>query len=107
LIPAAGYQLREIFSEWHRRAVYQQFRQRPGRYRRTPLRENGPPGSSTSVLNNGTYKLGYKILSADHNTVVYSPPNNGLRYQFDRKPTGDVHNTFHPRSPARARMFIT
>jgi hypothetical protein len=27
---------------------------------------------------------------------VYSPPNNGLRYQFDHKPTGDVHNTFHP-----------
>ncbi|MGH7597656.1 MAG: FlgD immunoglobulin-like domain containing protein [bacterium] len=58
--------------------------------------KNGPPGSSTSVLNNGTYKLGYKILSADRSTVVYSPPNNGLRYQFDRKPTGDVHNTFHP-----------
>ncbi|MGH7455152.1 MAG: hypothetical protein ACRENG_27605, partial [bacterium] len=58
--------------------------------------KNGPPGSSASVLNNGTYKLGYKILSADRNTVVYSPPNNGLRYQFDRKPTGDVHNSFHP-----------
>lgn len=57
---------------------------------------NGPPGSSSSVLNNGTYKLGYKILSADRQTVVYSPPNNGLRYQFDRKPTADVHNTFHP-----------
>lgn len=56
---------------------------------------SGPPGSSSSVLNNGTYKLGYKILSANQQTVVYSPPNNGLRYQFDRKPTGDVHNTFH------------
>jgi len=57
---------------------------------------NGPPGSSSSVLNNGTYKLGYKILSADRKTIVFSPPNNGLRYQFDRKPTADVHNTFHP-----------
>ncbi|MDZ7288319.1 MAG: hypothetical protein ONB44_00095 [candidate division KSB1 bacterium] len=58
--------------------------------------KNGPPGSSASVLNNGTYKLGYKILSSDRKTVVYSPPNNGLRYQFDRKPTASVHNTFHP-----------
>jgi hypothetical protein len=57
---------------------------------------NGPPGSSSSVLNNGTYKLGYKILSADRKTVIFSPPNNGLRFQFDRKPTADVHNTFHP-----------
>jgi hypothetical protein len=57
---------------------------------------NGPPGSSSSVSNNGIYKLGYKILSADRNIVVFSPPNNGLRFQFDRKPTADVHNTFHP-----------
>jgi hypothetical protein len=58
--------------------------------------KNGPPASASAVLNNGTYKLGYKILSADRKTVVFSPPNNGLRYQFDRKPTADVHNTFHP-----------
>ena len=57
---------------------------------------NGPPGSSSAVFNNGTYKLGYKILSADRQTVIFSPPNNGLRFQFDRKPTVDVHNTFHP-----------
>lgn len=59
------------------------------------LERNGPPGSSSSILNNGTYKLGYKILTADRRTVVFSPPNNGLRFQFDRKPTADVHNTFH------------
>lgn len=57
---------------------------------------SGPPGSSSSQLNNGVYKLGYKILSADRRTVVYSPPNNGLRFQFDRKPLADVHYTFHP-----------
>ncbi|MCG3121252.1 MAG: hypothetical protein ALAOOOJD_04259 [bacterium] len=57
---------------------------------------NAPPGSSASVLNNGTYKLGYKIFLADRQTVAYAPPNNGLRYQFDRKPAADVHNTFHP-----------
>ncbi len=57
---------------------------------------SGPPGSSGSQLNNGIYKLGYKILSADRSTVVYSPPNNGLRFQFDRKPLADVHYAFHP-----------
>ncbi len=58
--------------------------------------KSGPPGSSASQLNNGIYKLGYKILSADRSAIVYSPPNNGLRYQFDRKPLSDVHYTFHP-----------
>ncbi len=57
---------------------------------------SGPAGSSSSQLNNGIYKLGYKILSADRRTVVYSPPNNGLRFQFDRKPLNDVHYAFHP-----------
>lgn len=57
---------------------------------------SGPPNSASSQLNNGIYKLGYKVLSADRRTVVYSPPNNGLRFQFDRKPSNDVHYTFHP-----------
>ncbi len=57
---------------------------------------NGPPGSSSSVLNNGAYKVGYKILSANRDSVVYLPFNNGVRFQFDRKPLGDVHFTFHP-----------
>lgn len=57
---------------------------------------SGPPGSSSSQLNNGIYKLGYKVLTSDRRTVVYSPPNNGLRFQFDRKPLNDVHYTFHP-----------
>ncbi len=49
--------------------------------------QNGPPGSTTAALNNGTYKIGYKILSADTSTVVYEPPNGGLRFQFDTKPS--------------------
>lgn len=57
---------------------------------------NGPPGSSSSVLNNGAYKVGYRILTANRDSVVYAPFNNGLRFQFDRKPSGDVHYTFHP-----------
>ena len=49
--------------------------------------QTGPPGSPESRLNNGTYKIGYKILSADSDTVVYEPPNGGLRFKFDSKPT--------------------
>lgn len=49
--------------------------------------QTGPPGSPTSRLNNGTYKIGYKILSADSDTVVYEPPNGGLRFKFDTKPS--------------------
>jgi murein DD-endopeptidase MepM/ murein hydrolase activator NlpD len=49
--------------------------------------QNAPPGSPTSRLNNGTYKIGYKILSSDSATVVYEPPNGGLRFKFDTKPS--------------------
>ncbi len=49
--------------------------------------QNGPPGSSTAFLNNGTYQIGYKILSADTSTVVFEPPNNGVRFKFDTKPS--------------------
>ncbi|MGH7492892.1 MAG: hypothetical protein ACREOO_10915 [bacterium] len=57
---------------------------------------NGPPGSSSSVLNNGAYKVGYKILNANRDSVLYLPFNDGVRFQFDRKPLSDVHYTFHP-----------
>ncbi|MBC6949826.1 T9SS C-terminal target domain-containing protein [candidate division KSB1 bacterium] len=57
---------------------------------------SGPPGSSSSVTNNGAYKVGYRILNAGRDSVVYEPPNNGVRFQLDRKPLGDVHLAFHP-----------
>src|SRR3989339_329106 len=40
------------------------------------VQEVSNPGSAGE--NNGTYKLGYKILSADTQQVIYSPPDNGL-----------------------------
>ncbi len=52
--------------------------------------QNGPPGSSSSVLNNGTYRIGYRVLSADTATVVYEPPSNGLRFSFDTKPANSL-----------------
>ena len=57
--------------------------------------QNGPPSSSVSRLNNGTFKIGYKILSADKSTIIYEPPNNGLRFSFRTKPSNScVHRVF-------------
>lgn len=56
---------------------------------------NGPPTSSSSRLNNGTFKLGYKILSADRDSVVYEPPYGGVPFRFTNKPSNYyVHNVF-------------
>jgi hypothetical protein len=49
--------------------------------------QNGPPTSNESRRNNGTYKIGYKIYNADTSAVIYEPPNGGLRFQFDTKPS--------------------
>ena len=49
--------------------------------------QDGPPSSNESRRNNGTYKIGYKIYNADTSTVIYEPPNGGLRFQFDTKPS--------------------
>lgn len=57
--------------------------------------QNGPPNSYTSRLNNGTFELGYKILSADRDSIVYEPPLNGVRFKFTNKPSNSyVYNVF-------------
>lgn len=52
---------------------------------------NAAPNSG-STSNNGVYQTGYKILSSDRSTVVYTPTVNGVRYKFDRKPNDDHSN---------------
>lgn len=57
--------------------------------------QNGPPSSRISRRNNGTYKIGYKILSADTSAVIFESPNSGIRFQFDTKPSNThVHRVF-------------
>ncbi len=57
--------------------------------------QNGPPSSLISRRNNGTYRIGYKILSADTQTVVFQPSGGQWRFQFDTKPNNSyVHNVF-------------
>ena len=61
---------------------------------------------SSSTTNNGTYILGYKILSADRSSVVYEPPSSGVRFRFDRKPyDSDVHNVFATGSDLSTHIY--
>jgi hypothetical protein len=50
---------------------------------------NGPGSPGGTQTNNGTYMIGYRVLSADSSAVVFEPTENGLRYRFDRKPLDD------------------
>jgi len=69
--------------------------------------QNGPPTSRISRRNNGTYKIGYKILSADSSTVVFEPPNGGIRFKFDTKPSNThVHRVFSTRSTLTSHIYI-
>lgn len=47
---------------------------------------NGPGAVGGTRTNNGTYMIGYRIRSADTSNIVSEPPDQGLRYRFDRKP---------------------
>ncbi len=65
-------------------------------------------GTSSAALNNGTYKLGYKILSADTQTVVYNPPDNGLRYEYYNLPDNSYVNVnyYQPESNTSRHVYI-
>ncbi|MCB0742626.1 MAG: T9SS type A sorting domain-containing protein [Ignavibacteriae bacterium] len=60
---------------------------------RIKVREvNGATGSNA---NNGTYILGYRILSEDGNQIIYEPADNGVKYRFYFLPSdGYVHSAY-------------
>ncbi len=65
-----------------------------------------PSDVSSSTSNNGTYIVGYKILSADRTTVVYEPPSAGVRFRFDRQPSNnDVHRVFASGSDLSTHIY--
>jgi len=69
--------------------------------------QNGAPTSRISRRNNGTYKIGYKILSADRSTVVFEPPNKGIRFQFNTKPgNSNVHRVYSTNSTLTNHIYI-
>ena len=65
-----------------------------------------PADVSISTSNNGTYIVGYRILSADRQTTVYEPPSAGVRFRFDRQPTNnDVHRAFAPGADLSTHIY--
>lgn len=71
------------------------------------VQEISSSGSSAGS-NNGTYKLGYKILSADSQHVIYSPPDDGLRYTYYNKPNDEYVNVnyYQPESNTSSHVYI-
>ncbi|MCR4416595.1 MAG: T9SS type A sorting domain-containing protein [Ignavibacteria bacterium] len=63
---------------------------------------------SGSGTNNGSYAIGYKILSADTQTVVYNPPSNSLRYRYYIKPLNDYvnYNYYQPEATTSNHVYI-
>jgi hypothetical protein len=63
---------------------------------------------SSSAANNGSYGIGYKILSADKQTVVYNPPSNSVRYQYYTKPLNDYvnYNYYKPEATTSNHVYI-
>jgi len=56
---------------------------------------NGPGSAGSTQTNNGTYKIGYRILTLD-SAIVYNPPDDGLKFRFDKKPSdAQVGNVFY------------
>jgi hypothetical protein len=65
-----------------------------------------PGAVRSSTSNNGTYMIGYRVLSSDGSTVVYEPPSTGMRFRFDRKPSNaDVHNAYAPGSDLSTPIY--
>jgi hypothetical protein len=63
-------------------------------------------GTTASALNNGTYKIGYKILSADNQTIVYNPPDNGMRYEYYNIPSDQYVNLNYYRNESSTNKHV-
>ena len=61
---------------------------------------------SSAGSNNGTYKIGYKILSVDTQQVIYSPPDNGLRYTYYNKPGDNYVDINYYQSEANTSKHV-
>ncbi|NOZ63310.1 MAG: T9SS type A sorting domain-containing protein, partial [Calditrichaeota bacterium] len=58
--------------------------------------QNAPPSAPISERNNGTYKLGFQILTEDGDSVIFRASGSGYQFKFDSKPSNSyVHNVFY------------
>jgi hypothetical protein len=58
--------------------------------------------------NNGAYKIGYKVFSADTQKIIYAPPDDGLRFTYYNKPN-DAYvnlNYFQSESNTSKHVYI-
>ncbi len=65
-------------------------------------------GTSASAENNGTYKIGYKVLSPDRQSIIYNPPVDGLRFEYYNIPSDsyvDV-NYYQPEATTSKHVYI-
>lgn len=64
-------------------------------------------GVTSSAKNNGTYEVGYRILSADSSSVVYNPPDNGIRYRYYNIPRNEYvnFNYYKPESSTSQHVY--
>jgi len=64
-------------------------------------------GTSSSASNNGAYQVGFKVFSADGNTVVFNPPDNGSRYIYNNKPRDQYVNInyYQPESNTSQHVY--
>ncbi|MDP2303728.1 MAG: T9SS type A sorting domain-containing protein [Ignavibacteria bacterium] len=63
-------------------------------------------GASSAALNNGTYEIGYKILSEDRQTVVFNPPADGIRFRYYNKPADSYVNINYYQPESNTSMHV-
>ncbi len=68
------------------------------------VRAHGQYGPEPIHQRRGIYKLGYHIMSKDTASYVYSPPDEGIRFQFDRKPINSHVNRVFVRDYSTNRL---
>lgn len=65
-------------------------------------------GTTSATFNNGTYEIGYKVLSEDGQTVIHNPPDNGLRFKYYNLPRDQYVNInyYQPESNTSKHVYI-
>ncbi|GMU84841.1 MAG: hypothetical protein AMXMBFR48_00830 [Ignavibacteriales bacterium] len=65
-------------------------------------------GTTSATFNNGTYEIGYKVLSEDGQTVIHNPPDNGLRFKYYGLPRDQYVNVnyYRPESNTSKHVYI-